>query len=232
MTLNPNKVRRTPNICYHYSRVPRFTPFRFTTSRFSVTGLFEKSAPNDPQMTLNTTSSNVPNMCNVCPWFPTFIPFRSMASHFSDASNFETSAPNDPQMTLTPTGLKVPPTYSKFYFVSVHDQPCSRYRQFWDKCNEWPQNDIEPDKVKARSYMSLATILRQGPQMTLKLHWTLQGHVWPIYVFLVSASPIFHSVSLYGEHVLKYRPFWDKCTEWPQNGPKHYKVIGTPHMCY
>ncbi len=31
---------------------------------------------------------------------------------------------------------------------------------------------------------------------------------------------------------LSYMPFSDKCTEWPQNYIEHYKVRGTPYMCY
>ena len=36
---------------------------------------------------------------------------------------------------------------------------------------------------------------------------------------MVSPIPKFHSVSLYGQPFLRYRPFWDKCTEWPPNWP-------------
>ena len=46
----------------------------------------------------------------------------------------------------------------------------------------------------------------------------------PIYVSLVSKSPIVHFVSLYDEPFLKYRPFWDKCPEWPQTDLEPYKV--------
>ncbi len=47
---------------------------------------------------------------------------------------------------------------------------------------------------------------------------------YPIYVLLVSTSPKFHSISLYYVPFLKYRPFWDKCTERPQIDLKPYKV--------
>ncbi len=41
------------------SQVSNFTLFRSTTSRFGVTGHFETRAPNNLQMTLNTTRSEV-----------------------------------------------------------------------------------------------------------------------------------------------------------------------------
>ena len=43
------------------------------------------------------------------------------------------------------------------------------YKPFWDKCTEWPQNDL-----------------------------TLQGQSYPIYMLQLTPSPKFHSSSLYG----------------------------------
>ena len=40
---------------------------------------------------------------------------------------------------------------------------------------------------------------------------------YPIYMLqLPAASPKFQSFLLYGQLFLSYRPFWDKCTEWPK----------------
>ncbi len=57
-----------------------------------------------------------------------------------------------------------------------------------------------------------------------KWPWTLQGHMYPRYVLLVSTSPTFHSFLLYNQPFSGYRPFWDKCTEWPQINLEPYKV--------
>ena len=44
--------------------------------------------------------------------------------------------------------------------------------------------------------------------------------------------PKFHSVPLYDEPFLSYRPFWEKCTKWSQYDLKPYKVKCTSCMCY
>ena len=43
-------------------RAPNFTPFFSTARRFRVTGNFETSAPNEPQIILNTKWSKVPHV--------------------------------------------------------------------------------------------------------------------------------------------------------------------------
>ena len=48
-----------------------------------------------------------------------------------------------------------------------------------------------------------------------------------IYVLLVSTCPKLHPVSLYENPFLRYRPFWDKHTEWHENGIEFYKVKRT-----
>ncbi len=45
-------------------------------------------------------------------------------------------------------------------------------------------------------------------------------------------NPKFHSVSLYGQPLSCYRPFWIKCTKWPQNNLEHQEVKGTPYTSY
>ncbi len=56
-----------PHTCVTSTPPPPPSPkshfFRSTTSRFWVAGHFETSAPDDPEMTLNTTMSNVPYIC-------------------------------------------------------------------------------------------------------------------------------------------------------------------------
>ena len=45
-----------------YMLLPQITPLRSTASHFRVRGHFEKSALNDPKMTLNTKKVNGPKM--------------------------------------------------------------------------------------------------------------------------------------------------------------------------
>ncbi len=40
----------------------------------------------------------------------------------------------------------------------------------------------------------------------------------------------FHSVSLYDQPFSRYRPFWDKYTEWPQSDLEPYKAK-LPYIC-
>ncbi len=53
MTLNTvrSKVPHIHVLQPHDPRLPYFTPFRSTATHFQVTGQFETSALNDPQMT-------------------------------------------------------------------------------------------------------------------------------------------------------------------------------------
>ncbi len=53
--------------------------------------------------------------------------------------------------------------------------------------------------------------------------------IYTIFVLLVSLSPNFQSVSLY-KTFLSYKPFWRKCTEWPQNGIEPFKIEGAPYV--
>ncbi len=160
---------------------PNLTPFCSTTSRFLVTGYFETSAPNDPNMTLkNTKRSKIPNLyATSISRVPKFTQFCSTTSRFRVTGHFETSAPNDPKWHWTLTGqrspvytLQVPPN-PKFPSASLDGQPFSSYRPFWETCTEWPQNDI----IKAS------------------------------YMFQVPPNPKFQSVSLDGKPFSSYKPF-------------------------
>ncbi len=55
-------------------------------------------------------------------------------------------------------------------------------------------------------------------------------HIHKMYVLLVSTRPKLQSVSLYDQTFSRYRPFWDKCTEWQQNDLEPYKVKCTPYV--
>ncbi len=38
------------------------------------------------------------------------------------------------------------------------------------------------------------------------------------------------TVSLYDELLSSYKPFWKKCTKWPQNDIEHYKLKWSPYV--
>ncbi len=64
--------------------------------------------------------------------------------------------------------------------------------------------ELEPYKVKCTPYIALAVYMH----------------------------PKFQFVSLYDQAFSRYRQFWDKCKECPQNDLQAYKVKCTPYMCY
>ena len=73
------------------------TGFLSMVNRFKVTGHFETSAPNDPEMTPNSTGSTVPYACFTSPAQVTnSSSICFMASRFQVTSNFQTSVPNEP----------------------------------------------------------------------------------------------------------------------------------------
>ena len=102
-----------------------------------------------------------------------------------------------------------------------HGKRRSEYKQ--NVCYPWmaPKWPHTCDTSTARSQISiflapkstifeLQAILRQVHQMTQKWPWTLQSY--EKYPRLLK----FQSVSFYGQPFSSCRPFWDKCTEWPQ----------------
>ena len=58
MTLKPTWYQGTRYVCYYWTRVPNFTPFRSMARSFQDTSHFETSSLNDPKLTLNLTRSN------------------------------------------------------------------------------------------------------------------------------------------------------------------------------
>ncbi len=154
------------------STSPKFHRFAL---RFQVTGRFEKSALNDPNMTLNTTSSNVASICAIlrkctkwpqndlepykvnvpqymyywCPWVPHFSPFHFTASHFRDAGQVHWMTPKCPwilQCQMYPIYVLLLFMSPTFHFVSLYDQPFSTYRPFWDKCTHDPKITLHPTR--------------------------------------------------------------------------------------
>ncbi len=119
-------------------------------------------------------------------------------------------------------------------------------RKFWDKCTEWPQNDLGHWKVKGTIYtydnyrwlpnfilflrygqsFQIKAILRQVHQMTLN---TKRSKVPHIHVATAPDSK-FYSVLHYGDPFLSYRPF-------ETNAPNHPKMtkkskVPPSYTCY
>ncbi len=61
-----------------------------------------------------------------------------------------------------------------------------------------------------------------------KMAWKhVSSKVPPYTCYIYPRIQNFHSVSLNGQAFSSYRPFWNKCTEWPQHDHKQYKINGT-----
>ncbi len=102
MTLNTTRSK-VPHICVtSVPEPPNFSPFCSTTGHLGGTGQFEKSAPNNPKMTLNTARSKE----------RIYVLLMSPSHRFHSVSlrvtgHFETSAWDDPKMILNTTRPKV-----------------------------------------------------------------------------------------------------------------------------
>ncbi len=140
-------VQGTPYTFYTYPQVLTFTSFRSTASRFRVTVSFGTSAPNDLILTLKTKRSKVTHiLVTINPESQISLHFALRYCHFLVTGNFKASAANDPQITLSTKRLKVPLVHvtstpesqiSLRFTLPPSVEPC------WDKCTEWPQNDLE-----------------------------------------------------------------------------------------
>ncbi len=155
-----------------------------------------------------------------------------------------------PKLTLNTTGSYV----LHMYVTSIHESQISLHfaliraifekqailRQVHQMTSNWPwtlQGQITlymhhkcPQVSNFTQFHSMTSCFRDTGNFETsalndpKWYWTLQGQRYPIYVLLVFTSPKFHSISLYNEPFSKYRPFWDKCSEWPQIGFEPCKV--------
>ncbi len=158
-----------------------------TTSRCEVTRYFETSVHRmAPKMT-NPTKSNVSQKCITgIQESQMSVRFVLRPAGFVLQDILRIVDRMTPKMTLNPTRSNVRHICVTSIHESLYNQPFSSYRRFWDKCIEWPQNDIEPYNGE-----------------------------WLSYVLLVSTNSKFHSISLYDQPFLSYRPCWGKCTQWP-----------------
>ncbi len=148
---------------------------------------------------------------------------------------------------MYPTYVLLVSTSPKFHSISFYDQPFFEIqpilRQLHGMTPKWPwilQGQMYPICVTSthESQISLRFALRPAifeiqaifetnapndTKMTLN-HTRSNVHM----CVTVSPSPKFQSVLLYHQPFLRYKPFWEKCTEWPQNDLEHYKVKDTP----
>ncbi len=76
----------------------------------------------------------------------------------------------------------------------------------------------------------LQAIFMQVHHMTHKSPQMVPCKRYPIYVLLGSLGHKLQSDSLYRQQVSSFRPFWDKCTDWPQKDLGGCEVI-VPHIC-
>ncbi len=79
-------------------------------------------------MALYAPLNGISNACEFC----TDVPWGHLRT-LGDLENWKVNA------TLTSTSTL---SRSKIQSVSLYVQPFQSYRPFWDKCTEWPQNDL------------------------------------------------------------------------------------------
>ncbi len=91
----------------------------------------------------------------------------------------------------------------KFQSVLLYDKQFSRCRPFWDWCTNWPQNDLEPNKVNV-------------PHICYQCLWVSS------YSILFSLRPA----------VFELQEILRKVHQKTQNDLEPYKVTGIPYMCY
>ena len=103
----------------------------------------------------------------------------------------------------------------------------------WGNCTECPPNDCESSNVKGTSYVLLvSTRPNLSPSHFATSCFRDTGHfetsapndskmnlnttrlMYLIYVLPVSMGPKFYPVSFYDQPLSRYRPFWDKFTDW------------------
>ncbi len=176
-------------------------------------GHFERSALNDPNMNLNTTSRRYLIHVLQVLMSPKF-KFCSMTNHFGVGGHFDTSALNDLEWPWTinqkyPIYVLLVSLNPEFQSVFLYEQLFWKYSPFWEKSPKLPHMTLNATRLWS---------------------WTLQGHT--LYALLVLVSPE-SQISHCDQPFLSYKPFWDKCIEWSQNDHdvlEHYKAKGSPYV--
>ncbi len=130
----------------------------FTLSCSTATTVFETQAilrqVHQRQMTpkWHCTLEGVPYI-HVTTKYPPIPKFQSVLLYGQPFSSykqfFRQVHPMTPKGPWTLKGLRYLiymlqlPQSPTFHSVSFHGQPFSSYRPYWDKCTQWPQNDLE-----------------------------------------------------------------------------------------
>ena len=134
---------------YYCPRVPNFSSFHSTTSRF------ETNAPNDPQIDLNTTGSNIPHI-SVSSIHESHISLRFKRSEMWDSWIVET------------------------HILSFYDQPFSSYRPFLSAPND-PKLILNPTRSNQPTYTCYITTV---PMSQNSPHFALRPALFQIQVIL------------------------------------------------
>ena len=195
MTLTGSRSKAHIYILHvHTSKRPRFSSVSLYDEPFSsyapLFGKVQQMTPND----LDIQGQKYQYACYT-PEVQIFVSFPLQWAVF-DYGQFWESAPNDPQVTLACSRSKIHvcilhtfprPNFCPFYSVMSSFRVMA---QFWEKCTEWPQSDLDMLKVRSNVHICI-------------LH--------------VSSMPKFSSVLLYDEPVSSYELSSEKFTaEQPQ----------------
>ncbi len=192
MTLNTTRSRYV--IFYYYARVPNFTPCRTKTNHFQVISHSVTRAPNDRNITLNTTRPNVPHV-------------------------FDTSFNISEHVLLLHVHVLLLDPGPKFQSVSLYAETFSSHRPYWDNCTNDPTMTLTRkrsnvphicDSSALKSQISIHFAVRPTIfELQLTGHFETsvvndskndlkkQGQTYPIYILLVTLSSKFQAISLY-----------------------------------
>ncbi len=184
-------------------------------SHFLVGGYFERSSPTDPQMTLNNLRSKILHI-----YVTTTV--NSFMFTVINVCVFETKRLFAGINTCGCSGL-VNYVGTWIMLGSIYFYDLEMITNF---AKENPRKNINEFTVPLThtTFHSLfhstasrfpdTEYFERSAQMSPKWLWTLKGQRYPICISQLPETPN----SLYSHPVLTYMPFWDKYTEWLQNG--------------
>ncbi len=160
-------------------------PVNFTLwwAAFGLQTNLEKSAQNDPKMTLTSSRSKVPKCLPHTPEAQSYVSFTLRWPIFELHPNSEISVLNDPKCPPPPTcsrsklSMLLPYTLTspKFLFVSLYDEKFSSLiymPQFWEN-EQMTQNNLDMLEVKSIHMLTL-----YAPYVHIFVHFTLP---WAIF---------------------------------------------------
>ncbi len=89
--------------------------------------------------------------------------------------------------------------------------------------------------IQAHCFKQSDSILKHVHRVTPKWLWRLQGQSYFLWVIVLTQTATLqsHCFALrWAIFELHVKQFWDKCTEWSQNGFDHFGVKCSPYMFY